>query len=220
MRHGLVIASPGACLAFGRSVVISSWFRLPQVLLGSGLARSCNACSLYCDLVMSPVMPAALPVDQTLAKELYLNGMSLTQVSKRTGVKLMTLGAWKNRGNWDAERLQPDSSEDTAVQDAAKALSSQSLTLSSRVLCKAEKIGIESTGDLKNVAAAIASAVGVARKALGLDDNQVQRHVHVHVMDSCRSQAIVDTDVIDLPSEPAACPPAPIDRLLPVDKPQ
>lgn len=121
---------------------------------------------------MSPVMPFALPVDQTLAKELYLNGMSLTQVAKRTGVKLMTLGAWKNRGNWDAERLKPDSSEETAVQAAAKALSNQALTLTSRILCKAEKMGIESPGDLKNVSSAVASAVGVARKTLGLDDKQ------------------------------------------------
>lgn len=148
---------------------------------------------------------ASMPL-RDLAKELYINGLPLMEIASRIGAKLMTVASWKRRGNWDNERLKPDTSSDVAIQDTATALHNQAFTISKRLLCKAESLEIDKPRDAKDVAQVVASAYATARKALGLDDGQIQRHLHVHVMRDASASA----KVIDVASEP-------LEPVVPVD---
>lgn len=116
-------------------------------------------------------MPVALPVDWTLAKELYISGLPLARVSERMHVKLDTLCARASRERWKLDLGPKAATETIAVQQTAQRLANQTLTVAERVLCKVERMALDSPGDAKNVASAVSSAYSVARKALGLDDH-------------------------------------------------
>lgn len=118
-------------------------------------------------------MPVALPIDKDLAKELYTNGMTLTDIAAKTGVKLATLSKWKARDRWEEERLHPDGDPSTAIAASAKCLSNQALTIASRVLTKLEKMAITSPRDARDIASGLSTAYMSARKALGLDDERL-----------------------------------------------
>lgn len=148
-------------------------------------------------------MPVALPIDKDLAKELYTNGMPLKQVSDRTGVKLSTLSQWKTRGQWDEHRLLPEGDSIRAVEQTAKALSNQTLTISSRILCKLEKMAMDSPREVKDIATALSSAYLTARRALGLDDDARARNVSVTFVNAKFGGDTPEQPVIDVTPEPS-----------------
>lgn len=134
-------------------------------------------------------MPAALPIDWTLAKELYISGMSLARIAERLHVKLDTMCAKASRGKWKLDRVAPQQTEALVVQSVADKLSGQAVTIAERVLCKVERMPIDSPGDARSIASALAGAYGTVRRALRMDDD-AQRHLHVHLMRQARASVI------------------------------
>lgn len=159
-------------------------------------------------------MPQALPVDRSVAKELYINGMPRAQIARKLGVQLGTICKWVERGGWDCDKLVPTSDANDAIAQAAKALSNQTLTIAQRVLNKLEKLPMTSSREAKDIATGLSSAYLTARKALGLDDEARARSVSVTFINAGVSEQAPVIDItpepneVTGPAEPAAIEPS------------
>lgn len=126
-------------------------------------------------------MPAALPVDKQLVKQLYISGLTQAEIAKRLGLRYDTVCQWVCRGGWKSERVAEPVSEEVAIQQTAKALSEKATKIAERIMCKLDGLPIKTLGDCKAASSALATAYASARKSLGLDAPGGASHIHLHM---------------------------------------
>lgn len=155
-------------------------------------------------LMQCPLMPVATIEDRSLAKALYLEGLSLKDVAQQINVKLATLCSWKCREKWDECPRKEIDSKSVAIQSVASEFANRTLKTCERILCKVESIKLVDLKDCRDAAQSVSTAYVTARKALGLDDPQTQVHLHLHALGSTRAAQVAESPVIDVsPAIPA-----------------
>lgn len=146
-------------------------------------------------------MPVALPISRDIVKELWLQGFSHKDIENQTGVKSATLRSWIIRGAWkqNGQKVIPpkEHRQPVAIQDHARRLEDLTLTEADRIICHLRDTDLKTLRDAQIAASALSSAYLVSRKARGLDDDRIQRVLHVHTMREARSSSItIDAETI------------------------
>lgn len=131
-----------------------------------------------------------------LAKELWFKGLTTDAIELQTGIKAVTVRKRASREKWKLEQHVNVPVVQESHAAALKALAdraaaevagqTESLLLTLRDMGKPE-----SYREAKDYALALSTTYAATRKSCGVDDTQVQRHLHVHVMREARQTSIV-----------------------------
>ncbi len=161
-------------------------------------------------------MPVIAPIDTSkrhTAKELWTQGFTFKAIANQTKIKEDTIRQWHHREGWakpmpavltDAQLL--------ATTDIASRLSHLTTLQAERILVTIRDTKLDGLKDCRDAATALSSAYSIARKALGLDDDRVQRVLHVHTMRQARGSSVtLDTEAVVVPVEqPVSAPQEPV----------
>lgn len=163
-------------------------------------------------------MPIAVIADKSLAKALWLQGLSASAIAKQLGTKRDTVQHWVHRYGWvrdvGTDRPSPKDAQLAVAKDVATRINSMAVEQSERLMAVIRDNKVQTLNDSKTAASALAVSYATARKALGLDDhNGTQQHLHVHMMRGSSARvaspsdlAVLDAQVVtdDTAASPAA----------------
>lgn len=150
-------------------------------------------------------MPAAVIADKSLAKALWLQGLTASAIAKQLGTKRDTVQHWVSRYGWkrEADITRPAAKEAQAVvaKEVADRVSSIVAEHSEDLIGVIRDTKARTLLDCKTAAAALAASYATYRKATGMDDvGGVQRHMHFHIIDQAvnvERTATIDAVVVD-----------------------
>lgn len=142
-------------------------------------------------------MGHSLPVSDELVKALFLQGLSIPEISKATGLNFYTVRARISRNKWrnlrEEQKAKALPKQITDFQAVAERLTSLAVDQAERLMLFLKDQKIKDMSTAKSAAQTLSTSYATARKALGMDDtDNVQKHLHVHVM---RDVKTVDLDV-------------------------
>ena len=149
-------------------------------------------------------MAAVSKLDPNLAKELWLNGFSVTDISKKVGVKPVTIYSWKRKHKWDCEPRIKHPSEHAGIQAVMERVTTTTLRVCEQIINRVDNAPLTALRDCKEAATAIAAAYATARKASGQDDQAGSGRVNVTVYQgSVLVSSEPDRKAIDVTCEPS-----------------
>lgn len=141
--------------------------------------------------------------ERDLAKELYRNGLEVSEIAKRINVRYQTIYQWRRREKWDCQPRKTHESQAVAIKSVAEEFANRAITIARQVMCKLETEPLRGVKDCKETATALAAAYATARKALGQDDPGSTGRVNVTVYQgSVLVSSEPDRKAIDVTCEP------------------
>ena len=145
--------------------------------------------------------------ERDLAKELYRNGLEVSEIAKRINVRYQTIYQWRRREKWDCQPRKTHESQAVAIKTVAEEFANRAITIARQVMCKLETEPLRGVKDCKETATALAAAYATARKALGQDDHGSTGRVNVTVYQGSVLVSSGDAgdagQVIDVTCEPS-----------------
>lgn len=142
--------------------------------------------------------------ERDLAKELYRNGLEVSEIAKRINVRYQTIYQWRRREKWDCQPRKTHESQAVAIKTVAEEFANRAITIARQVMCKLETEPLRGVKDCKETATALAAAYATARKALGQDDPGSSGRVNVTVYQgSVLVSSEPDRKAIDVTCEPS-----------------
>lgn len=127
-------------------------------------------------------MPKPSAVNRDLVKALFIKGLPASEIAPQFGISPNQVRVWATRGKWIQERTANEVLKPLVLQDVASEFSNMTITIARSLLLKLQEFRMGNVREVKDAASALSNASATARRWLGLDDDRVSRHLHVHVM--------------------------------------